>query len=67
MADEKPFGLKELGQDPWGPDLGMEAHKAFHRILDALPEPEKGIVRELHESRAAIKGALGVSISTFDE
>ena len=59
--------LKELGQDPWGPELGMEASKAFHRILDALPEPEKKITRELDEVQDAIKAALGVSISTFDE
>ena len=59
--------LKERGQDPCGPDLWTEASEAFRRILDALPEPEKGIVRELKESRAAIKAALGVSISTCDE
>jgi hypothetical protein len=56
--------MNKLGKDLLSPELGEETSKAFHRILDALPEPEKAITRERDEAVAAIRAALDASTST---
>jgi transcriptional regulator with XRE-family HTH domain len=54
----------KLGIDLLSPGFGEEISQAYHRILDALPEPEKALTRELDEAADAIRAALDASTST---